>query len=90
MTFTEWWKIWSESGHYAERGTRRGQYHMARHYDRGGYTVGNVEIVTVHENCSITRNIVRAARKGRGSMRGSSGRSMSTFKTVQQLIRENG
>lgn len=50
LTLEQWWTIWNESGHYHERGVRVGQYNMARKYDRGGYTLGNVDIVTVSDN----------------------------------------
>ena len=50
LTLEQWWTIWSESGHYHERGVRIGQYNMARKYDQGGYTVGNVDIVPVSDN----------------------------------------
>lgn len=52
LTFEEWWKIWSDSGHYHERGQHRGQYVMARIGDKGPYAVGNVKIVKHEENDS--------------------------------------
>lgn len=30
LTFEEWLKIWTDSGHFHERGTFRHQYHLAR------------------------------------------------------------
>jgi hypothetical protein len=50
MTFAEWWSIWQASGHWEQRGSRSGQYVMARYGDRGGYEVGNVRIITTNEN----------------------------------------
>ena len=50
MTFDEWYNIWINSGHYHEKGTKRGQYVMSRYNDIGPYKVGNVYIQTVGEN----------------------------------------
>jgi len=50
LTFTEWKQIWEESGHADERGTRLGQYCMARFDDLGHYEVGNVKIQLSSEN----------------------------------------
>jgi hypothetical protein len=56
LTFEEWWRIWEDSGHWAERGRQRGQYCMARHGDQGAYEVGNVTICLDYENGSAPRN----------------------------------
>lgn len=50
ISFDEWWKIWKSSGHWEERGNRRGCYQMARFGDVGPYKVGNVRIITLNEN----------------------------------------
>jgi len=50
LTFEEWLAIWHESGKWAERGCRKGQYCMARFGDKGPYAVGNVRICTNAEN----------------------------------------
>ncbi len=50
FTFDEWMKLWKDSGHWHERGYRRGQYVMARIGDKGPYKAKNVRIVTVLEN----------------------------------------
>jgi hypothetical protein len=50
LTFEEWWDIWQQSGKWAERGIRKGQYVMSRNADIGGYTLGNVKIQTVGDN----------------------------------------
>ena len=52
LTFAQWFYIWQKSGHWEERGFRKGQYVMARKGDKGPYAVGNVDIVTVTENNS--------------------------------------
>jgi hypothetical protein len=50
MTFEEWWKIWSDSGHWEKRGRRVGQYVMARFGDKGPYSVENVKIMRAEAN----------------------------------------
>ena len=45
-----WLKIWYKSGHWKDRGCRRGQYVMARFGDKGPYAPENVRICTVEEN----------------------------------------
>ena len=52
LTFQEWCAIWHDSGKFAERGCRKGQYVMARFCDKGGYESGNVRIITCGENTS--------------------------------------
>ena len=50
FTYDEWLKIWLASGHLHERGTRSGQYVMARIGDKGPYAADNVKIITHIEN----------------------------------------
>jgi hypothetical protein len=64
LTFADWWHIWETSGHYAQRGRRRGEYVMARIGDTGPYAVGNVEIITCSQNVKDAR--ARDERDGRG------------------------
>lgn len=52
LSFEEWFKIWKESGHLHERGSRRGQYVMARFNDIGPYAIGNIKIITTEKNVS--------------------------------------
>jgi hypothetical protein len=52
FTFETWLEIWLKSGHWHQRGCRRGQYVMARFGDVGPYAPWNVEIKTVGENHS--------------------------------------
>jgi len=52
LTFSEWLKIWADSGHFHERGIKKGQYVMARFGDKGPYAIGNVKIITNAENVS--------------------------------------
>jgi len=51
LTFRQWLRIWTESGHLHERGKLKHQYVMARFGDEGAYEVGNVKIITHEENC---------------------------------------
>lgn len=71
ITFPEWWKIWSDSGHYSERGRWTG-YCMTRVGDTGAYEVGNVEIKTIGQNFSesffkhpIKERILTAIKNGK-------------------------
>jgi hypothetical protein len=50
LTFEEWTEIWVASGKWEQRGSRRGQYCMARPGDQGAYEVGNVRIVLAEDN----------------------------------------
>lgn len=50
LTFVEWIQIWEDSGRISERGKMGHQYCMARFGDKGGYTVGNVKVITNREN----------------------------------------
>ena len=50
LTFEEWWEIWRKSGQWEKRGSKRGQYVMARHWDAGPYAVWNVDIQLCSDN----------------------------------------
>lgn len=50
LTFKQWLRIWRRSGKYELRGTKLGQYVMARIGDVGPYAIGNVKIITAAEN----------------------------------------
>ena len=67
LTFKQWLKIWTASGHLDESGSRRGQYHMARTGDKGPYAVGNVRICTAEENSSEKRHSEAHKRSMRGN-----------------------
>lgn len=50
LTYVQWCSIWTKSGHWSERGCKRGQYVMARFGDVGSYAVNNVKICLCSEN----------------------------------------
>lgn len=50
ITFKEWWSLWRDSEVWDRRGTKKGQYVMARYYDEGPYQIGNVEIIKSEHN----------------------------------------
>lgn len=52
LSFDEWIKIWTESGHLLDRGCRSGSYVMARFNDIGPYSINNVAIISQEENLS--------------------------------------
>jgi hypothetical protein len=58
FTFEEWVRVWEESGKWSQRGSKKGQFVMARHGDVGPYNTGNVSIVTAETN-----NIDGASRR---------------------------
>jgi hypothetical protein len=66
LTFEQWWKIWSESGKWDQRGNRSEQFCMSRPGDKGGYEVGNIVICTNRDNrAEKCRNYpVRGERNG--------------------------
>jgi hypothetical protein len=52
FTFESWWQMWQDSGKWAERGRKLGQYCMARKGDIGPYSPDNVEIILIEQNLS--------------------------------------
>ena len=59
-SFDEWLAIWQQSGHWDERGCRRGEYViMARFRDRGGHSIGNVRIITSVKNLAEQNTLGR-------------------------------
>ena len=50
LTFEQWFEFWQQSGHYAERGRKRGQYVMARFGDTGPYAIDNIFIHSAEGN----------------------------------------
>jgi hypothetical protein len=61
LTFDQWFKIWQDSGHWEQRGIRKGQYCMSRYNDIGNYEVGNVFIQPVQQN---TKDAIKAGIVG--------------------------
>lgn len=51
LTFEEWWKLWSDSGHWEERGYGKNKYCLCRKKDLGNYEVGNIYIDLATNNC---------------------------------------
>jgi hypothetical protein len=54
LTFEQWRDWWLATGHYHERGRKRGQYAMARVGDTGPYALGNIYCTTSTENVSAS------------------------------------
>lgn len=50
LSYEQWLEIWLESGHWHERGCKKGQYVMARYGDTGPYERTNVKIITHADN----------------------------------------
>ena len=52
LTLEEWITWWLSTGHYHERGNRKGQYVMSRIGDTGPYKIGNIRCITSAQNIS--------------------------------------
>jgi hypothetical protein len=50
LSLADWLSAWIDSGHYHERGHRKGQFVMSRPKDQGGYVLGNIAIVLCSAN----------------------------------------
>ena len=50
VMFEQWLKIWIDSGHWLDRGPKKGQYCMSRFNDIGSYAIGNVFIQPTFQN----------------------------------------
>ena len=50
LEYWEWLQIWQDSGHLHDRGTKKGQWVMARNGDKGPYAANNVRIVLAETN----------------------------------------
>lgn len=45
LTLEQWWDIWQKSGQWKNRGTKKGQYVLARKDKSKPYKIGNVHVV---------------------------------------------
>jgi hypothetical protein len=50
LSFEDWLAIWVASGKLDLRGTKKGQYCMARYGDVGPYALGNVRVILHSQN----------------------------------------
>jgi hypothetical protein len=50
ISYDDWLRWWKDSGHYHERGNKRGQYVMARIGDVGPYRIGNIVCLQAQVN----------------------------------------
>lgn len=53
ISFEDWCDIWLTSGHWDNRGKKRGQYVMCRTNDEGPYSKNNVYIDKTENNISL-------------------------------------
>jgi hypothetical protein len=44
LTYEQWWRIWQESGHWTERGSKGSQYGLFRLNPEGPFSVENVAV----------------------------------------------
>lgn len=56
LTFEEWRDWWLATGHFHERGRKRGQYAMARYGDVGPYALGNIQCITNTDNVGASNS----------------------------------
>jgi len=52
LSYQDWITIWISSGHWEDRGARKGCYCMSRNNDTGPYAIGNVFIQLFEKNYS--------------------------------------
>jgi hypothetical protein len=81
FTFDEWLNFWIESGHWEERGNKKGQYVMSRKNDIGPYELGNVYIQLGEQNL---KDIVRTEEMNKHHSEMMKGKKMKP-ELVEQL-----
>jgi hypothetical protein len=79
LTEEEWYGWWQASGHYHERGTRKGQYVMARIGDVGPYALDNIVCITHAENSRFANRGNKHA-VGQGHKKSHAVASLAAFK----------
>ena len=52
LTYVKWRMIWAQSGHWDNRGRKKGNYCMSRPGDKGPYSPDNVSIILFTQNAS--------------------------------------
>jgi hypothetical protein len=55
LTFEQWHQIWLSSGKFHLRGRGLGKYCMCRYGDVGPYSIDNVYIDTIDNNCALIK-----------------------------------
>lgn len=78
LTFEEWFVWWAETGHYSERGNKRGQYVMGRIGDKGAYELGNIECVKAEENSTAPHIGVPKSEEWKEKLRATRARNRRT------------
>lgn len=67
LTFDEWWQIWECSGRWKQRGSKAGNFQMARKRDQGPYAFDNVVIVKLETNAYAVLLSSRCTRFNKNS-----------------------
>lgn len=65
LDFEQWLSWWLDTGHYHERGKKRGQYCMSRYNDEGPYAIGNIFCQLASTNIGDARRAEAARRKNK-------------------------
>ena len=63
LTLLQFWKFWVQSGKWSQRGKRGHEYCMSRLNDTGAYEVGNIQVLTIAENCRLYQLLSPSAGK---------------------------
>lgn len=66
LTYEEWLKIWTDSGHLSERGCHKGSFVMSRIKDQGPYAIDNVIIQTKYQNDTEPQVIKKISNTKKG------------------------
>jgi hypothetical protein len=65
LTLWQFWKFWSQSGRWQQRGRHGHEYCMSRLNDDGAYEIGNIQVLTIAENCRLYQLLDPSSRKRR-------------------------
>ena len=88
FSYVTWWRKWCESGKWKLRGTKKGQYCMARFWDTGPYAPWNVKIIKHSEN-SREGNIGHKRGLGNKSWTGKK-RTEETKRKISKSLQGHG
>lgn len=99
LLLADWWRIWSESGHWCDRGRGRGKFVMSRRGDVGPYAAWNVfiQLATLNNSdrpskksrlpigvCAHRRNGVMTGRYIASAMIKGRNRTLGYFSTIEE------
>ncbi len=68
LTYEEWFDVWKNSGHFEQRGCKKGCYVMSRIKDQGPYAIGNIIIQPKYMNDTEPQVIQKISNTKKGSI----------------------